>query len=119
MARSAKVAAIREWARQQQADQQKEQTYEEFADFTDQDLEGEARAAGDNAQAEKIRENRLRRMAHRQGLRVYKSRRRDPRAIDYGGYLIADDRNRVVAGDSSYSMDLDDVERYLSEDDTR
>ncbi len=33
---------------------------------------------------EKIRENRLRRMAERQGLALHKSRRRDPRAIDYG-----------------------------------
>jgi hypothetical protein len=42
--------------------------------------------------AEKIRENRMRRMAERQGLRLSKSRRRDPRAIDY-------DRWQVFAGD--------------------
>jgi hypothetical protein len=34
-------------------------------------------------QAEKLRENRLRRMAERQGLRLTKSRRREPRALDY------------------------------------
>ena len=33
---------------------------------------------------EKIRENRLRRMAGRQGLTISRSRRRDPRAWDYG-----------------------------------
>src|SRR5258708_16018140 len=33
--------------------------------------------------AEKVRENRLRRMAERQGHQLVKSRRRDPRAYDY------------------------------------
>ena len=33
---------------------------------------------------EKVRENRLRRMAKRQGLHLVKNGRRDPRAIDYG-----------------------------------
>jgi hypothetical protein len=33
---------------------------------------------------EKVRENQLRRAAERQGLALSKSRRRDPRAIDYG-----------------------------------
>ena len=36
----------------------------------------------------KVRENRLRRMAERQGLRLVKSRRRDALAIDYGKYRI-------------------------------
>ncbi len=33
---------------------------------------------------QKVRENRLRRMAERRGLTVRKSRRRDPAALDYG-----------------------------------
>jgi hypothetical protein len=37
---------------------------------------------------EKVRENRLRRMADRQGLQLVKSRRRDPRAVDYGTYAL-------------------------------
>jgi hypothetical protein len=37
---------------------------------------------------EKIRENRLRRMAKRQGLELHKSRRQDPRALDYGRYWL-------------------------------
>lgn len=43
---------------------------------------------------DKIRENRLRRMAERQGLRIEKSRRRDPLAIDYGRWAVfaGDDR---------------------------
>jgi hypothetical protein len=36
----------------------------------------------------KVRENRLRRAAYRQGLRLEKSRRRDPRAVDYGTDLL-------------------------------
>ena len=39
-------------------------------------------------QSIKVRENRLRRMAERQGLRLVKSRRRDPLAVDYGRYRI-------------------------------
>jgi hypothetical protein len=47
---------------------------------------------------EKVRENRLRRMAERQGLRLVKSRRRDPRAIDYGTYMLVNaEINGVVA----------------------
>lgn len=50
--------------------------------------------------AEKTRENRLRRMARRQGLDLQKSRRRDPRALDYGGYqLIARGSNSLVLGE--------------------
>ena len=40
------------------------------------------------AQVHKVRENRVRRAAIRQGYRLVKSRRRDPRAIDYGAYWI-------------------------------
>jgi hypothetical protein len=37
---------------------------------------------------EKIRENRLRRAAARQGCKLLKLRLRDPRAIDYGKFVI-------------------------------
>lgn len=67
---------------------------------------------------EKVRENRLRRMADRQGLRLVKSRRRDPRAIDYGGWMIVDVvTNGIVAGTEAVgrpSWSLDEVERYLN-----
>jgi hypothetical protein len=47
----------------------------------------------------KVFENRLRRAAERQGLRLVKSRRRDPRAADYGTYwLTALDNNTLIAG---------------------
>jgi hypothetical protein len=68
---------------------------------------------------EKVRENRLRRAAERQGLKLVKSRRRDPRALGYGGYMIIDpDLNAVVAGelDSSQALDLDQVEAWLDGD---
>jgi hypothetical protein len=64
-----------------------------------------------------VRENRLRRMAERQGLRLEKSRRRDPRAVDFGGYMLIDiTTNRVVLGSGAfpYQADLDDVEAHLT-----
>jgi hypothetical protein len=67
--------------------------------------------------AEKIREARLRRMAERQGLKLVKSRRRDPLAVDYGRYVIVDPHsNRPVAGEfgSASAMSLDDVEAWLA-----
>ena len=68
-------------------------------------------------ETEKVRENRLRRMAARQGLVLKKSRRRDPRALGYGGYMLVDAfTNSVVAGelDSPRALTLDDVEAYLA-----
>ena len=67
----------------------------------------------------KIRENRLRRMAERQGLAVCKSKRRDPRAVDYGLYHILDtSNNSLIAGawPNDYSMTLDEVEEWLTSD---
>ncbi|MFD5831022.1 hypothetical protein [Lentzea sp. NPDC060358] len=70
----------------------------------------------------KVRENRLRRVAQRQGLQLVKSRRRDPRALGYGGYMLVDAaRNTVVAGeiDSPRALDLDGVEHYLTGEETQ
>ena len=64
--------------------------------------------------AEKVRENRLRRMADRQGYRLTKSRRRDPRAIDYGSYWLADaSTNGPVLGEQ-WGTDLDEIEELLN-----
>jgi len=61
-------------------------------------------------QAEKVVENRVRRAAARRGYRLRKSRRRDPRALDFGLYAILDpDRNMLV---SDYAS-LADVERWV------
>jgi hypothetical protein len=67
---------------------------------------------------EKVRENRLRRMAERQGLTLQKSRLRDVRAIGYGTYQLADSAGAVVASGSpaGYGLDLDGVEKELTRD---
>jgi hypothetical protein len=64
---------------------------------------------------EKVRENRLRRMAERQGHQLVKSRRRDPRAYDYGRYWITDPATKViVAGHDRFGMNLDEAEVWLT-----
>jgi len=67
---------------------------------------------------DKVRENLLRRMAARQGLALMKSRRRDPRAVDFGTYMLVDpDTNAVVAAGSDghgYGLTLDDIEEWLT-----
>ncbi|MBA3260918.1 MAG: hypothetical protein H0T69_00280 [Thermoleophilaceae bacterium] len=67
--------------------------------------------------AEKTRETRLRRMAKRQGLTLRKSPRRDPRAYDYGSYILVDLDNNVVVGGVDgffqHGPDLDEIERAL------
>lgn len=74
----------------------------------------------EGAMTDKVRENRLRRMAERQGLALFKSRRRDPRAIDYGCWMIVDPTiNAVVAGTAATGrpeMSLDDVEAWLTDE---
>jgi hypothetical protein len=73
----------------------------------------------DAMSSEKIRENRLRRMAERQGLALNKSRRRDPRALGFGRWMIVDPySNAVVLGagpTGEPDLNLDDVELYLTE----
>ena len=67
---------------------------------------------------EKVRENRLRRAAKRQGYALRKSRARDPRAMDYGCYMLTDPytNNMVVAGElnSPRAMTLEQVEAWLT-----
>jgi hypothetical protein len=63
------------------------------------------------------REGRLRQKAKRQGLRLEKSRLRDPRLPGYGGYrLVEVSRNTVVygAGPYAYSATLDAIEAFLA-----
>ena len=58
-------------------------------------------------------------MALRRGLRVVKSGRRDPRAIDYGRYCITDENKCAVAGfdpNGRPSMTMDEVGEYLEGD---
>lgn len=66
--------------------------------------------------ADKVMENRLRRVAKRQGLELKKTRRRDSRAYDYGTYALIDpNTNALVAGDinSGYGLSLHEVEAAL------
>ena len=60
---------------------------------------------GDSA---KVRENRIRRMADRQGYRLLKSRRRDPLATDFGTYRLK--RGAVT----TRTLTLDEVEEWLT-----
>lgn len=70
---------------------------------------------------EKSRENRLRRAATRQGLRLEKSKRRDTRAYDYGVYYLIDGparhrnnwRARILVT-SEYGCSLDEIQAYLT-----
>ena len=65
--------------------------------------------------AERTRENRLRRMAKRQGLMLRKSRRRDERAYDFGQFWLIDGRHNVlVFGDSNLGATIDEIESYLT-----
>ena len=72
---------------------------------------------------EKVRENRLRRAAARQGLRLEKSRRRDERALDYGRYWLVDGpgpngggwRSRRMIAGGVYGCRLDEIEEALQD----
>jgi hypothetical protein len=59
--------------------------------------------------AEKVHENLLRRMAERQGYKFHKSRRRDPRATDYGTFTLTPEKGkpRVFAS-------IGEVEAFLT-----
>jgi hypothetical protein len=66
---------------------------------------------------DKVRENRARRAADRQGLRLERSRRRDPRALGYGTYRLTDaSTGAVVAAGSEggFGLSLDQVEQHLT-----
>lgn len=68
----------------------------------------------------KIRENRLRKMADRQGVWLVKPLRRDPYGAEFGRYFIAVQhwQRAPVAGkvDGMARMTLDDVEAWLTAD---
>ncbi len=64
--------------------------------------------------ADKIREKRLRNAAKRQGYDIVKSRTRDPRALDYGGYMIVDPYDNTVEAGSGFNLTIGDVEKWLT-----
>lgn len=57
----------------------------------------------------KVRENRLRRMAARQGYRLHKTRRIDQRATDYGTYQLTPAKGKPKDFES-----IDAVEEFLT-----
>ena len=58
---------------------------------------------------EQVRENRLRRMAERQGLRVVKSRRRDPLARGFGTFTLLDENGATIAGPGLSDDELEEA----------
>jgi hypothetical protein len=62
------------------------------------------------SEVDRVRENRLRRMAQRQGMQLQKSRRRDPLAQDYGEIYIVNERGTKMATFAS----LDQAEAWLA-----
>lgn len=66
---------------------------------------------------DKVRENRLRRAAERQGLRLEKSKRRDPLALEYGTFQLVDAATTTTVAcafpNRGYGMTLDEIEREL------
>lgn len=71
-------------------------------------------------QSIKVHENRLRRMAKRQGLRLVKSRARDPLAVTYGTYRVetADGAEPSrFASPEGRGLTLDEAERRLTRPD--
>lgn len=57
----------------------------------------------------KTHENLLRRMAKRQGYELRKSRRRDPRAVDYGTYALV-----PAKGKPRTFASIEEVEKFLT-----
>ena len=68
--------------------------------------------------ASRVKENRLRRMAARRGLTLWRSPRRDKMALDFGLYAITPSKGRGLmhpAGAiSKFSLSLVEVESFLS-----
>jgi hypothetical protein len=64
---------------------------------------------------DKVREARLRRVAERRGLRLVRSRRRDPGALTYGRYFIQAQDGQVPSGYQAVrGLTLDEVEERLA-----
>ncbi len=87
------------------------------------DADGKARSPG--AHAAKVRENRVRRAAERQGIVIHKSARRDPYATDYNKYAMTSSVTGQTIGQATISLPsatvvsntltIDQVEHYLTE----
>ena len=67
-------------------------------------------------QATRVKENRLRRMANRQGLSLVKTKRRDTRATDYGTFKVVDAKTGMLdqRADQRAGLSIDEVEQLLT-----
>lgn len=66
--------------------------------------------------ASKVRENRVRRVLERRlpGLRLKKTRRRDPLAADYGTFQVVNAKGLTAwRFQSSHKLTLDEIEKRL------
>jgi len=68
---------------------------------------------------DKVRVNKLRRVAERQGMKLHKVRRYDPKAIDYGTFYLWDTRHNALIFPASYEetgigASLEEIEEYLT-----
>ncbi|WP_279483956.1 hypothetical protein [Aureimonas sp. SK2] len=63
--------------------------------------------------ADKVQENRIRRMAERQGMQLKKIRRIDPKAIDYGHFTLSDREGKPVLIAGQATGTADQVEAFL------
>jgi hypothetical protein len=70
-------------------------------------------------QRKKVRENRLRRWASRLGLQFHKSRARRWSIDDHGSYMLVDADGDVLVAGEKFDLDLQDVEEWLAEYETR
>ncbi len=65
---------------------------------------------------EKVRENKARRQAWRQGLIIRKSRSRTWNCDDLGGYMIINAYGNYIEAGVRFDLSLVEVEEYLKED---
>jgi hypothetical protein len=63
--------------------------------------------------AEKVVDVRLRRAAMRRGFKLVRSRRRDPKAVDYGLYTLEDKLRR---GLTRTGLTLEEVDRLFNDE---
>lgn len=67
---------------------------------------------------DKVTENRIRRMAHRQGLKLQKSPLRDPYALGHGTYRLRREDGTLAAGQedrgNDYGLSLEEIEAHLT-----
>lgn len=66
---------------------------------------------------DKVREGHLRRVVDRRGLALTKSRRRDPKALGFGRWMLVDaETGHAVFGESkrgNHDATLEEIEAYL------